>query len=145
MGKSIAVAERRRQRTMMWPFLPFLCFAAPKKNNCQKKNKCQQNKEVEAATETCVHDDAGSSGTGTEALGVTEMHEATNANEAAAAATDLPIDPFVDKCAKALAFGYEDAWPYSSFNRPGLIIMLLKNNKQRNLNSFLLRQSQLIL
>ena len=115
---------------MMWPFLPFLCFAPPKKNKCQKKNKRQQNKEVEAATETCVHDDAGSSGTGTEASGVTEMHEATSANAAAAAATDLPIDPFVDKCAKALAFGYEDAWPYSSFNRPGLIIMLLKNNKR---------------
>ena len=125
MGKSIAVAERRQQRTMMWPFLPFLCFAPP------KKNKCQQNKEVdEAATEKCVHDDAGSSGTGTEASGVTEMHEATSANAAAAAATDLPIDPFVDKCAKALAFGYEDAWPYSSFNRPGLIIMLLNNNKR---------------
>jgi hypothetical protein len=62
--------------------------------------------------------------------GVTEKHEATSANAAAAAATDLPIDPFVDKCAKALAFGYEDAWPYSSFNRPGLIIMLLNNNKR---------------
>ena len=60
----------------------------------------------------------------------TEMHEATTVNAAAAAATDLPIDPFVDKCAKALAFGYEDAWPYSSFNRPGLIIMLLNNNKR---------------
>ena len=94
----------------------------------KRKRTSKQNKEVDAATETRVHDDAGSSGTGTEASGVTEKHEATSAN--AAAATDLPINPFVDTCAKALAFGYEDAWPYSSFNRPGLIIMLLNNNKR---------------
>jgi len=96
----------------------------------KRKRTSKQNKEVDAATETRVHDDAGSSGTGTEASGVTEKHEATSANAAAAAATDLPINPFVDTCAKALAFGYEDAWPYSSFNRPGLIIMLLNNNKR---------------
>ena len=141
MGKS--VAERRRQRTvaqnMMWPatFLPFVYgfgFTPPqqKKNKCEKRTS-KQNKEVDAATNTCVHDGAGSSGAGTEASGVTEKHEETSANAAAAAATDLPIDPvdpFVDKCAKALAFGYGDAWPYSSFNRPGLIIMLLNNNKR---------------
>ena len=124
------MAERRRQKmvaqNMMWPatFLPFvygLGFTPPqqKKNKCEKRTS-KNDMEVDSAdTETHVHDGAGSSGTGTEASGVTE--QATSANAAAAAATDSPIDPFVEKYIKALAFGYEDAWPYSSFNRPGLI------------------------
>ena len=63
MGKS--VAERRlRQLSSAWLFL----FRTHDRKN-KRKRTSKQNKEVDAAAETCVHDGAGPSGAGTEASG----------------------------------------------------------------------------
>ena len=127
MGKS--VAERRWQRTVprnvMWPatFLPFVSgfgFTPPQQKTKRERKKSKQNKKV-AATETHVHVDGNEASTVTaDATSVTANHEATSVNAAAEAGTDFANDPIVDMFSKATAFGYEDAWPYSSFTRPGV-------------------------